>query len=316
MSLDTLSSVTYREILPYVVDQVLLSNPTLALMFQNTVFLDGGTHISQPIVVNKNSTPASYSGADPLNMSFDDELTSFEFNWAQYYATIAYTGLDDLRNGGENAVANLLKIRSQIAEYSLRETMGTDLQGDGTGNNSKAMTGLAAAIDDSTNVATYGNVSRTTVTAVRSQYSANGGVARALTVPLLLTNYQNCSKDNDRPTHHITTPGMFAKYVGLLTPTIRTGDDATANMGHPNVLFMQRPVIADDQVTSTPRHFWWMINMRHWTFYVHRARNFMFVPFARVTGQDVALAHILFAGQPICDKPASQGQIRDLSPTA
>ncbi|HYE78119.1 MAG TPA: phage major capsid protein, partial [bacterium] len=139
MALDALSSVTQRHIIPLVVDQVLRSNPTLALMFQHTQFLDGGTIISQPIVVAKNTTPSSYLGAETLATSYDDEITSLEFNWAQYYATITFTGLDDARNNGEDAIANLLKIKSQIAEYSLRETMGTDLQGDGTGNGGKAM---------------------------------------------------------------------------------------------------------------------------------------------------------------------------------
>ena len=314
-SLDQISAVTHRVILPVVVDNIFQSNPTFALLYKNRVHLDGGRLISQPIYVTKGGSPTSYSGADTLPSAFDEETTSLDFNWAQYAARIQITGLDEARNSGDAAIVNLLKIKMQGAEANLRQTLGSDLQGDGTGNGGKALVGLAAMVDDATNVATYGNVSRNTFTSMKAVYSANAGVGRALTMSLLNTNFQAASKDNDRPTVNVTTPNLFTKYMSLLQPTVRTGDGNTANMGFPNSLYFGRPVIFDDQVQTTPVHKWWMLNMRHMTLYAHRNRDFMFVPFQTEADMDVATAKILFMVQPICDSSRLQCQITDLDPS-
>lgn len=312
-SLDQISTTTQKAYIPVVVDNFFSSNPTFVFLVRKGKKLEGGATIVQPVVLNQNSTATSYSGADVLPVAFDEEITGAEFNWSQYAVSISITGLDDARNSGPYAVVNLVKSKIQIAEASLRQQVGADLQGDGTGNGGKNITGLAAAVDDGTNVGTYGNISRTTFTKWKANYSANGGVGRALTMALLNAQYENASKDNTRPNLILATHTCYTKYMSLLQPNVRYGDTKLADMGFPNLFFQGRPFVVDEQIQTTPTEIMWMLNTNFMDLYIHIKRNFFFVPFQTLANQDAVVAKILLMLQLVCSSPRMNTQIRDLN---
>ena len=315
MSFTQISAVTEKAFIPRLVDNVFNSNPLFARMYRRITLVDGGTQIVQPVLLAQTSTVGSYSGADMLSVAPSDEVNAAAFDWCQYYATIQLTGLDDLINSGEQAVINLVKTKIVVAEKSLRDTMGSHLYLDGTGNGGKNLLGLAAAVDDGTNVATYGGLSRTTYPAWGSVYSANGGTGRALTLSLMQTQFGNASKDNERPNLILTSHGVYNKYMSLLQPGQRFMDSETASAGFQNLLYQGRPLVVDEQIATTPNHKMWMLNDKYFEFFIHRDRNFRWVPFQMLQQQDMVIAKILFAGQLICNAPRLQVQLRDLDPT-
>lgn len=315
MALDQISAVTQSVYIPVMVDNILKSNPTFVYLARKTRKLDGGATIRQPVALSKNSTVTSYSGADPLTLIFDEEGSAAEFNWSQYGVLIPITGLDDLRNSGGRAILNLIRMKLEMAEASLRESMGTDLQSDGTGNGNKNIIGLAAAIDDGTNVSTYGNISRTLFTNWKAQYNANGAVGRAFTTKLMNSAFESASKDNDRPNLIITTHNIYQVYMNLVQPNQRTMDSSMWDLGFPNLMYHGRPVVVDEQVQISPVHKMWFLNTKYIDMYVAKERNFRFIPFQQLPQQDVAVAKILWAGQVVCSQPRLQCQLTDLDST-
>lgn len=313
--LTEVNAITERVFIPLLVDNVLKSNVIFVYLARKAARLDGGTEIVQPVLLNTASTATSYAGADTLPLVFDTEIYAAEFPWCQYAVTVPITGLDDLTNSGRSAVINLVKAKLQVAEASLRQTMGSDLQGDGTGNKSKVILGLKAAVDDGTGVVTYGNISRTNYTNWKAYVNANSGTGRALTLSLMDTVFENVSLDNERPNLLGTTHLVHSKYLSLLQPFQRFGDASLASMGFQNVLYQNRPVVVDEQIATTPNHRMWLLNTKFLTLYVHRERFFRFVPFQQLPQQDVAVAKILFAGQLVCSSCRLQGRFDDLDPT-
>ncbi len=317
MALDQISAITQKVFVKRVVDNILSSNPLLIYMVRKSTKLSGGATIVQPVALSTNTTATSYSGADEFDVKFEEELQGAEWNWCQYAVTISITGLDDLRNSGPHAIVNLLRTKVQMGEASLRAEMGADLQSDGTNNDSKALVGLGAAIDDGTNVQVYGGLSRVTYPTWGAQYSAASGVGRALTMSLLNTNFENCSKDNERPNLLVTTHGVYSKYMGLLQPGTRYASDGIlGNMGFQNVLYQNRPLVVDEQVSyANSLHRIWMINTNYFDLYSHIDRNFKFVPFQQLPAQDAAVAKILWAGQLVCSSPRLSGVTKDIDIT-
>ena len=315
MALDALSATTHRKLMPVMTDNVFTSTPLLMLFVRRLVLVDGGASFGAPIRISRNAAGSSYSGADPIPVYYDSANTiGAEWNWCQYGRILGLTGLDDVRNSGIRSIINLIRTSLESIEMELREDMGTDLYGDGTGNANKVMVGLRAVVDDGTNVVTYGNISRTVYVNWKANYSANGGVGRALTLSLMNTNFDNASKDNDRPGVILGSHGLFLKYLGLLQPGMQFSDARVADAGFQNLTYMKRPVIVDDQIPTTPLHRMFFLNLKYFTFYASSKRKFMFVPFQRVPGTDTVQGAILFAGALACTSPRMQAQVVDLDP--
>jgi len=315
MAFTEISAVTEKAFIPRLVDNIFNSNPLFARMYRRLTIADGGTQIVLPVLLNQTHTVGSYSGADEFLIEPSEEVNAAVFDWCQYYAAIQITGLDDLKNSGDTAVINLIKTKCVVAEKSLRDRMGQHLYQDGTGNAGKNLLGLAAAVDDGTNVVNYGGLSRTTYPQWRAVYSANAGTGRELTLGLMQAQFSRASKDNERPNLILTTHGVFNKYMSLLQPGQRFMDSETASAGFQNLLFQGRPLVVDEQIATVPNHTIWMLNDKYFEFYVHRDRNFRFVPFQMATKQDVAIAKVLFAGQLVCSSPRLQVRIEDIDPT-
>jgi hypothetical protein len=314
---DQLSAVTESAFVPRLIDNIFNSNPVFARMYRRITLLDGGLKIVQPVILSQSSAVGSYSGADVMNISPTDEINAAEFDWCQYYAGIQLTGRDDFKNAGDAAVINLIKAKIQIAEKSLRDAMGGDLYGDGTGNGGKDILGLDAAIDDGTVANVYGGLNRTTYPTWKGQVLANGGVGRELTLELLQTAFGQCCKDNERPNLLLTTQAVYNKFMSLLQPGQRFADPQTASAGFQNLLYQGRPLVVDEQIvpTTSTRHRIWLLNDKYFELYVHRERNFRWVPFQQLPNQDVIVAKILFAGQLVCNQPRLNGKLLDLNPT-
>ena len=314
--LDYLSATVHRSLMPFTTDNIFYGNPLMMLFLRRMVKVDGGASFAAPIRIGRNTAGSSYSGADLLTI-FNDTANTIgaEWNWAQYGRALGVTGLDELRNSGARAIINLIRQSLEAIEMELREDMGTDLYLDGTSNSSKAFVGLAAAIDDGTNVVTYGAISRTTYTNWKANYSGNASVNRALTTLLINSTYENCSKDNDRPTVLMTTHGVYQKYLSFLQAGQRFGDMQSANLGFNSLTYQQRPIIVDEMISTSSTHRIFFLNLKYFTFYTHSGRNFLMVPFMQMPQQDMVVAKILWAGQLCCTSPRMQGVLTDLDVT-
>ena len=314
-TLQEIDALTRRYFIPMLVDNAFSSNILMMWLARKAKKADGGTELVLPVVLSTPGLAQSYTGADELPLSFTTTNYAAEFPWANYAELIPITGEDDYKNQGDSAVVNLIQAKVQEADLDLRQTIGSHLQLDGTGNSSKNIIGLAAAVDDGTNVVTYGNISRTTFTNWKAVYSANASVGRALTLSLMNTMMENTSKDNDKPNLIITTHGCHSKFIGLQQPNVRYENADLANMGFKNVAFQGRLVVVDEQVQTSPVHKVWFLNSNYLDLWSQRSRFFRYVPFQQLPTQDAAVAKILVTLQLVCSSPRMQGQLTDVDPS-
>ena len=136
--------------------------------------LDGGVMIVEHLTYNQNSTVDSYSGAETLDTTLQDEFTVAKYDWKQYSATVGITGRERRQNNGEAAMINMLQSKVKVAEMSLRDRMSRDVFSDGTGNGSKNIGGLALLVDSGT---TVGLLAPATYTWWASTETASGSFA-------------------------------------------------------------------------------------------------------------------------------------------
>lgn len=313
-ALDYISTTTQKRVIPYMVDQVAKTNTTLNLLVKNATFLDGGDFITQPVLTSlPTGMVISYSGSENFPINSQNNEQGAVFDWKFYGIAIDIQGPDEVRNDGVAAILNLVKIRMQTAEVALKQVLGTDLQGDGTGAGNPII-GFKAAIDDGTSYDNYGGISRAAYPVWKAYKNANGSVNRALTTSLLDAMYQNTSWDSDCPNLNVTTLGLLTKFGTSLYPIQRTERSDLGVQGYTNLSYRGFPVISDMQVSTSPEE-WLGLNMRYAQMYFKRGRFFKWVPFQRLGRADTLTGLILVAMCFLISRPASFGRITDLSST-
>jgi hypothetical protein len=114
--------------------------------------LNGGTKIVEPLIYGQNSTVGSYSGYETLSLTPQEGISAAEFEWKQYAASIAISGIEEAKNNGEQEIINLLEAKIMQAEESMRESFNQMFFADGTGNSSKDWNGLGNLVESGNTV--------------------------------------------------------------------------------------------------------------------------------------------------------------------
>jgi len=264
--------------------------------------LNGGTKIVEPLIYGQNSTVASYSGYDSISLTAQTGITAAEYEWKQYAASIAISGIEEAKNNGEQEIINLLEAKIMQAEESMREGFNTMFYGDGTGNSSKNWNGLGNIIEAS---GTVGNINRATV---GNEYwkSYEENTATALTLAQMATGYNTVSIGNDHPDLILTTQTLFEKYEALLQPNLRYTDTKTADSGFQNLLFKAAPVVYDAACTAGVMIF---MNSKYITLVGHSGKWFQQTAFVRPEDLDARYALIMCYGNLTCRNAKKQGKL-------
>lgn len=310
-----ISVSTRDQIIGNVEDQIFQDNVLLNRMQMRGIKKKGGAHLAVNCRVNKNDTVMSYVGAEDLNTDPQLPAVKAVFNWKLYSAAINLSGQELLINeGSDMALFDLIGEETEDCKMSLAERVNTDMYLDGSGNGSKNIDGLANLIDDATNYATFGGLSRNTYTTLRAHYFANSAVNRQLTYKLANRSHTSTlAGGRGKATMGITTPNLFDKLKETLQPHQIVSDTSAPSMGFPNILVNQVPLYADTYATAN--RLWW-INEKTLFLVTHVKRDFIFVPFRQPTKQDAAVAYIWWAGNLFCNAPKANAQVRDLDEEA
>jgi len=262
--------------------------------------LNGGTKIVEPLIYGQNTTVASYSGYDSIALTAQTGITAAEYEWKQYAASIAISGIEEAKNNGEQEIINLLEAKIMQAEESMREGFNDMFYGDGTGNSSKDWNGLGNLIESGN---TVGGIDSNTNAYWRS-YEEN--TATALTLGQMGTAYNSISVGNDHPDMILTSQTLFEKYEGLLQPQLRYTDTKTANSGFQNLLFKAAPVVYD---ASAPAGTMFFINSKYLTLVGHSGKWFTQTAFVRPEDLDARYALIMCYGNLTCRNRSKQGKL-------
>jgi hypothetical protein len=301
---DALLSTTLAKYRDQLTDNVFTARPlTYFLTDKGRIrMIDGGTKIVEPLIYGQNSTVASYSGYDTIGLTAQTGITAAEFDWKQYAASIAISGIEEAKNNGDAAVLNLLEAKVMQAEESLREGFNTMFFGDGTGNSSKDWNGLGNLVEAS---GTVGGINRATA---GNEYwrSYEENTAGALTLAQMNTAYNSVSVGNDHPDMVLTTQTLYEKYESLLQPQLRYTDTKTADAGFQNLLFKAAPVTYDTGCTAGVMYF---LNSKYLTLVGHSGKWFSQTEFVRPENLDAKYALIMCYGNLTVRNCKKQGKL-------
>ena len=309
---DAILSTTLANYRDQLTDNVFTARPlTYHLMDKGRIrMVNGGTKIVEPLIYGQNSTVKPYSGYDSIDLTPQDGISAAEFDWKQYAASIAISGIEEAKNNGEQEVINLLEAKIMQAEESLREGFnqmffgdGTDTLGAGGTNSGKSWNGLGNLIESGNTVGGINSASGQGNDWWRS-YEQN--TAGALTLAQMATAYNSVSVGNDHPDMVLTTQTLFEKYESLLQPQLRYTDTKTADAGFQNLLFKSAPVVYD---VHAPAGTMFFINSKYISLVGHSEKWFANTPFVRPENMDARYALIMCYGNLTIRNRAKQGKL-------
>jgi len=302
---DALLSTTLANYRSQLTDNVFTARPfTYFLMDKGRIrMLNGGTKIVEPLIYGQNSTVASYSGYDTISLTAQDGISAAEYEWKQYAASIAISGIEEAKNNGEQEIINLLEAKIMQAEESMREGFNQMFFADGTGNSGKNWNGLGNIVESGN---TVGGINSAAGQGNDWWRSYEENTAAALTLAQLATAYNSVSVGNDHPDMILTTQTLFEKYEALLQPQLRYTDTKTADAGFQNLLFKAAPVVYDVHCTAGVVYF---LNSKYLTLVGHSGKWFAQTDFVRPENLDARYALIMCYGNLTCRNRAKQGKL-------
>lgn len=261
------TTTTQSKLMPKVVDTILNSN-VFATRVLSRAQKYNGERMKFPVKYVKNVTGTSFAGFDAFSTAATDNRVNLEFVPKFYQMTVALP-LDELSaNDTETKVLDLAKLELASTAQDMADDIGTLFYGTGTGNGSKDFLGLEGIVDDSTNVTTYGSLSRTTYTTLRSTVTASSGT---VSLSKMSTLYNAATSGSQKPTLGLCSETIFSLYESLLQPQERIAKDVSmmksegsmgkvgqgyvGGTGFTGLFYKGFPVLADEKATSGVLYF-------------------------------------------------------------
>ncbi len=305
LAISAINAITKQAFIPKLVDNVMLSNAMLYFLEKNKGFenLDGGIDIRVPVRYARFSSRGWYTGSQTQNTAYNEKKTALRFDWAQYYVNITISGLDKIKNAGENKVIDHVRSEVEAAEEDLRDAFGTGIYSTSTVNSIIGTGGYLST------TSTYGDVSQSTSSWLQA---AVDSTTTTLSLAAMQSRWEACKFNNQVPNLITTTATLFSSFWSLLQPQQRFADGDAAAAGFKNLLFNGAPVMHDDYVPASNMQFH---NTNYIRLYSHKDRKFPgeYVDFRKFFDQDAEIATMQWAGAFICSGPRYQALMSALT---
>lgn len=283
---DQVSGITEKKFIKKMADNIFDSNPLAKRLKEKSYEkVDGGTSIMCPLNYAQTTASGWYTGADTLSTSDNESITAAEYAWKQLYANISITRLDELKNSGDAQKISLVKSKTQIAEKTMMDLLGTALYNDGTTLN--APVGLRAILSTSS---TVGGISQSTNSWWGAQVDST---TTSFSIAALQTQFNACSVDSDTPSVIMATRANYNRYYGQLQPQQRFMDSETAKGGFSSLMFNGIPFIAD---SHCPASHILILNEKYLYLFAHKDEDMRFEPFVKPINQNVRVAKVYWMG--------------------
>jgi hypothetical protein len=320
LTVDEISALTENLWVPLIADNVMLSNPLMARLWQRGPKVQGGVRIRAPLMFARVGAAGAIQGFDTMTIDADDQFTAADFEWKEYYAAIVLSHREMFQNSGEPEQIDHLSAKSQASEMTLRDLMGTGLFSDGV-TNTKLIDGLNAAVNiTGTYPSGPGGINRAVETWWQAgARSANGGVGNLTTtngLVFLQTGVGLVTQQPNSPTMIVVSQAIFnvimANFLGTGSGSGQQWEDpGLASLGFETILFRRIPIVVDSHSTADST---WFLNENFLQLYTLRDENFKFEPYRKPINQKVFVGYIFWTGNLICNNPRFQGVFTDTLP--
>ena len=307
VSVSAINAITKQAFIPKLQDNVMKSNALLSYLEKNKGLesIDGGQDIRVPTRYARFAARGWYAGSESQISAYNEKKTALVFNWAQHYVNITISGLDKLKNAGENKVIDHVRSEVEAAEQDIRDNFGTGLYSNGS-TDPKSIVGAAAFLSTS---ATYGGISQSSESWLQSNIDST---TTTMSLGKLQTAYELAVHGPDAPDLATTTKTLFNSYWSLLQPQQRFTDGDMASAGFKNLLFNGATVLMDEYAPASNFIFF---NTKYVKLFSHKDRKFPgeYIDFRKFFDQDAEIASLLWAGAFVCSAPRLQSALTALT---
>jgi len=247
------TTVTQDKLLPKVADSVLNSNVLATIILRNPKKWTG-ENLKAPVKISKNTNSGSFDGFDTFATTASDTRKNLQYDPRFFRQTISLPLTEISVNLTAEKVIDLIAVEMESSAEDMADSVGSLFYGDGTGNSNKDFLGLGALVDDGTNVATIGGLSRATYTTLKSTLTASGGT---LTLAKMATLYNAITSGTQKPTMAMASEAVFSLYEELLEPRniinnvpLKKGEGMSGQAGFTSLMYKGVPVLMDEKQTA------------------------------------------------------------------
>ena len=203
-SIGALIATTINKYSKTAADNLSKNRPFLDHMAKNGNIISGGTQLQETIMYQAAGNVKRYSGFETIDVGVNNSHTAATFDWKQYAAPVAVSGLELIQNSGEEQIIDLVAGRVEASSAGLKNLVSDDMFSAGTADGGKQLGGTQLLVADSPTSGTVGGINRATNAFwqnVSFDATTNGGAA---TTASNITNYmsrvyQRVSRNNDEP---------------------------------------------------------------------------------------------------------------------
>lgn len=305
-SFSELLSTTIQLLEPGLGDSITNRNPVPASLKELGCikYKDGGPQIVIPVMYQENGSFKRYDGAESLDVTYNDTMTSFNFSPKQFAINIQAHGREVEQNSGKSEHENLVASRIKVAKATLENRYQNDLVSDGTANSSKQITGFSAMIADDPTAGTYGGITRTTYSFAQNQrYRATttGGSAMSATniIPYMDAAWLLGAQYGAMFKVIYADDVCFRYFEGQAHALTRLTDTNSkmAKLGFEGYKYKNAEVLYVPATASgMPDTTMWFVDPDCVELHIYRARNFTRLPRRDSFSQDAFIEYIAWMG--------------------
>lgn len=229
-------------------DNVTKNNALLARLNQrgNVRTVSGGSLIFEELSFAENANTGWYSGYDLLPVAAQDVLSAAQYDFKQAACPVVISGLDQLKNAGQQQMIDLLEGRIKVAESSMMNLLAQGVYSDGTAAGGKQVVGLAAAVPVNPNTGTYGGIDRAVWPFWRSKSTTSGVAMTAATIQGFFNDmWATLVRGMDRPDLIVVDNFMWSTYMASLQAIQRFTQAENGNLGFPSIKYMDADIVLD-----------------------------------------------------------------------
>jgi len=310
-----LTYVTRRAFIPKLVVQLYNSTPLLAALIANSQQASGGvSSVTVPVqgaqFVNAQWSDYSGSFAQP---SVQQGAYNAEFNLKLMITPVPFLGMEGAVQQ-DAAIIPLIEARMNDATNVMMDAMATSLYSNYT--NTQQFIGLPGAIDDGTNLATYGNINRNTYTWWKSKVYNAGNVnpTRQNILQYISGTVKNGAEVPSFGVCGFGTWTLLAQdFVGQEQYVITPGSGFDADNNGPQAAFRALmvagvPIYPDPYC---PEGIVYFVNTNYLNLYIHEQGSFVFTGFESTlpNWQIGYVGAVLMIAELISTKPKSMTRV-------
>ena len=231
-----------------------------------------GRLVQEAITVTNSTQGQSFKGIETFTTSVEFAPVVLTWYSTGYAQPVTISQVEKSINQTPLGRINLYKASYEFAQNSMSNALGGILYGFGTGND---FDGLGLIVDDGTNAANYGGLSRTTYTQINCGGSTGIVAASSGVIDL---NTMDSADDaasvsgllSETPGVVSTTRAVWSLYGQLFEPTKmatynalggnipggdagvgdQTGSGTSLQSGSSNITYRGKPIIRDDKCTA------------------------------------------------------------------